>query len=440
MTTLETENKNKINNKSNNNHVPKLVIRGGSPLKGSMTANGAKNAALPIMAATILAPGEICLRRIPDISDVQVMSSLLDFIGAKVEYNGDGCVRIDTSSIDKTRAPYKMVKKMNASFDITGALVSRFGEAHVPLPGGCIIGTRAVDQHLEGFKALGCEVEQEPGGYISVKAKKLAGGRIRFRKTSVGATKNVLMAAVMARGKTVIENAAREPEVVDLVNFLNLCGARITGQGTGRLEIQGVKKLASNIDYTIIPDRIETGTYLLAAAITGGEITIRNTEPEFLKAFLRKLNKSGQEIVVGNDYIQLKGTKPVQAVGAVITEPYPGFPTDLQPPMVAFLALSEGTSYIKEKIFDMRFSYVDELRRMGADIEIEGNTASIRGVDRLLGAPVDAPDIRAGGALILAALAAEGESEVQGLHFIDRGYEKIEDRLRSLGADIRRVS
>ena len=425
--------------KVNDCNPPKLIIEGGKPLHGTIFASGAKNAALPIMAATILAPGEICLRRVPDISDVKIMVELLRHLGARVEYSGDGNVYIDSTDVDKTRAPYQLVKKLNASFDITGALVSRFGEAHVSLPGGCVIGTRAVDMHLDGFRSLGCEVEQEPGGYISVTTKKLAGSRIHFRKTSVGATKNVIMAAVLARGKTVLENVAREPEVVDLVNFLNTCGARITGQGTGRIEISGVTKLNSNLEYTIIPDRIETGTYLLAGVITGGEVTVRGTEPEFLKTFIRKMRKAEQKIYVGSDYIRLQSSKPIKSVGAILTEPYPGFPTDLQPPMVAFLALSDGASYIKEKIFDMRFSYIDELRRMGANVEIDGNTAIVRGVEKLLAAPVEAPDIRAGGALILAALAAEGTTEVQGLQYIDRGYEKIEEKLRSIGATIRRV-
>jgi UDP-N-acetylglucosamine 1-carboxyvinyltransferase len=247
------------------------------------------------------------------------------------------------------------------------------------------------------------------------------------------------MAAVLARGKTVLEDAAREPEVIDLVNFLNACGARITGQGTGRIEIAGVTKLNSNLEYTIIPDRIETGTYLLAGVITGGEVTVRATEPEFLKTFIRKMRKAEQKIYVGSDYIRLQASKPIRSVGAILTEPYPGFPTDLQPPMVAFLALSDGASYIKEKIFDMRFSYIDELRRMGANVEIDGNTAIVRGVEKLMGAPVEAPDIRAGGALVLAALAAEGTTEVQGLQYIDRGYEKMEEKLRSIGASIRRI-
>jgi len=428
----------KENNKKNGNNGPKFIIKGGNVLKGTLTANGAKNAALPIMAASILSAGKICLQKVPAISDVEHMARILHYMGAEVEYKGDGCFILDTSNFSKTRAPYKLVKKLNASFDITGALVARFGEAHVPLPGGCVIGTRSVDMHLDGFRILGCEVEQEQGGFISVKARKLTGGRIHFRQASVGATKNVMMASVLARGKTILENVAREPEVVDLANFLNCCGARITGHGTGRIEIQGVRKLYPGIEYEIIPDRIETATYLLAGAITGGEVTVRSTEPEYLKTFMRKMIKAGQDIKTGNDYIRITGVKPIQSVGAIITEPYPGFPTDLQPPITALLSLADGTTYIKEKIFNMRFNYIDELRRMGADIGMDGNTAIVRGVEKLLGAPVEAPDIRAGGAMILAALSAEGKSEIYGLNFIDRGYEKIEEKLRKIGADIER--
>lgn len=431
--------KNKENNKKNGNNGPKFVIEGGKRLKGTIIANGAKNAALPIMAASILASGKICLQKVPAISDVEYMARILHFMGAEVEYKGDGCFIIDSSNFSKTSAPYNLVKKLNASFDITGSLIARFGEAHVPLPGGCVIGTRAVDMHLEGFRSLGCEVEQEPGGFIAVKARKLIGGRVHFRRISVGATKNVMMASVLARGKTILENVAREPEVVDLANFLNCCGARITGQGTGRIEIQGVRKLYPDIEYEIIPDRIETATYLLAGAITGGEVTVRNTEPEFLKTFLRKMRKAGQDIKTGNDYIRITGVKPIQSVGAIITEPYPGFPTDLQPLMTAFLSLSNGTTYIKEKIFNMRFNYIDELRRMGADFRMDGNTVIVQGVEKLLGAPVEAHDIRAGSAMIIAGLSAEGKSEVYGLNFIDRGYEKIEEKLRRIGADIERV-
>jgi UDP-N-acetylglucosamine 1-carboxyvinyltransferase len=426
-------------NNTNGNNLPKLVINGGIPLKGEIEANGAKNAALPIMAACILAAGKIKLKRIPDISDVRIMGELLEQMGASVCFEGGGDVVIDTSGLKETRAPYKLVRKLNASFDVTGALAGRFGEAFVPLPGGCVIGTRAIDLHLEGFKALGCNIGQEPGGFVAVKADRLSGGRFHFSKTSVGATKNVMMAAVLAKGKTVLDNVAREPEVVDLANFLNACGASITGQGTTKLEIHGVKELHSDIEYSIIPDRIETGTYLSAAVITGGDITITRTSPEFLKAFIRKMAKAGQKITLGNDFIRVEGVKPIQAAGVIITEPHPGFPTDLQPQTLTMLAIANGVSYVREKIFDMRFNYINELRRMGANVTIEGGTAIVKGVEKLLPAPVEAPDIRAGSALVLAALSAEGASEVSGLCYIDRGYEKIEDRFASVGADIRRV-
>ncbi|MCE1246365.1 MAG: UDP-N-acetylglucosamine 1-carboxyvinyltransferase [Firmicutes bacterium] len=426
-------------NENGGNEVTRLIINGGKPLRGEIAANGAKNAALPIMAACILAPGKVKLNRIPDISDVRIMGEILRQMGAEVCFDGKGSVVIDTTNLSETKAPYRLVKKLNASFDITGALLGRHGDASVPLPGGCVIGTRAIDMHLEGFKSLGCVIGQEPGGFVSVKANKLSGGRYHFAKTSVGATKNVMMAAVLAKGKTILENVAREPEVVDLADFLNACGANITGQGTTKLEIHGVKELHADFEYSIIPDRIETGTYLTAAAITGGDITVSGTNPEFLKTFLRKIGKAGQKVTTGNDFIRVEGMKPILPVGAIITEPHPGFPTDLQPQTLTLLSLSNGTSYVREKIFDMRFNYINELRRMGANVEIEGGTAVVRGVSRLLSAPVDAPDIRAGSALVLAALAAEGVSEVSGLCYIDRGYEKIEDRFASVGADIRRV-
>ncbi|MFP4497568.1 MAG: UDP-N-acetylglucosamine 1-carboxyvinyltransferase [Vulcanimicrobiota bacterium] len=422
--------------KSNGNY---LVINGGKPLKGELRVNGAKNAALPIMAGAILAPGNITLERVPDISDVRVMTQLLRHLGATVE-SDNNVVSIDTQDINNTKAPYSLVKKLNASFDITGALVARFGEATVPLPGGCVIGTRAVDLHLAGFEALGCKVEQLSGGFIQIRAETLMGTRFYFSKTSVGATKNVMMAACLARGKTILENVAREPEVVDLANFLNTCGAQIAGHGTARIEIRGVKQMIGNgIEYSIIPDRIEAGTYILAAAVTGGKLKLIDISPDYLKIFLRKLRKANQEVITGENFIEVRGRKPIHPMGAVITEPYPGFPTDLQPPVVAFLCLEKGVSYVKEKIFNMRFNYVNELRRMGADIELDGRTAIVRGVKELLGAPVDAPDIRAGGALIIAALAARGNSEIHGMQYIDRGYENIENRLGNLGADIRRV-
>jgi UDP-N-acetylglucosamine 1-carboxyvinyltransferase len=427
------------NNGLNGN--PHFLVEGGRPLRGVFKVPGAKNAALPIIAGTILAPGRLTLGRVPDISDVRVMLELLNHMGAEIELDDSGILSIDTTALKSVPAPYSLVKKLNASFDITGALVARFGEAMVPMPGGCVIGTRAVDQHLMGFRLLGCDVRSEPGGFVAVKASGLVGNRIRFAKTSVGATKNVMMAACMARGRTVLENVAREPEVVDLANFLAACGASINGQGSSRIEISGVRGMSgAGVRYNIISDRLVAGTYLLAAAITRGEITATGVEPEHLKAFIRKLRKTGQDLTVGEDFIHLRGVSPILSAGAVIAEPYPAFPTDLQPPMVAYLSLAQGVSYVKEKIFDMRFNYVDDLRRMGANIEVDSNTAVVRGVERLMGAPIDAPDIRAGAALVLAALAAEGTSQVHGLHFIDRGYEKMEERLSALGASIRRVA
>jgi UDP-N-acetylglucosamine 1-carboxyvinyltransferase len=429
------------NSRENNIGNPHFIIEGGKPITGTISANGAKNAALPIIAGTILAPGNVVLDRVPEIADVKAMVELMSYLGAKVDFIGPGKMSIDTTDLVPSYAPYHMVKKLNASFDITGAMVARFGEAHVPLPGGCVIGTRAVDQHLDGFKALGCEVRHEPGGFIEVRARQLIGSRFRFRIPSVGATKNVMMAACLARGKTILENVAREPEVVDLANFLNAAGANITGQGSSQINITGVGEMSgNNLKYSIIPDRIETGTYLLAAAVTQGDVKVTGINSDYLKIFLNKLKRAGQEVIEGRDFIQLRGKRPIERIGAVITEPYPGFPTDLQPQMVVFLSLANGTSFVKEKIFDMRFNYMNELRRMGAEINVKGNTASIDGVNKLMGAPVDAPDIRAGSALVLAALAAEGTTEIYGLHFIDRGYEKLEEKLYSLGANIRRIT
>jgi UDP-N-acetylglucosamine 1-carboxyvinyltransferase len=438
MITMINENIGNTNGK--NNGGPCYVIEGGRPLQGTFEPKGAKNAALPIMAGSILAPGKIKLNRIPNISDVRVMAELLQHLGADVNFQNSS-MEIDTTELRADYAPYHLVKKLNASFDITGAMVARFGEAHVPLPGGCVIGTRAVDQHLEGFRALGCEVNHEPGGFIEVKAKRLMGTRFKFRIQSVGATKNVMMAACLAKGQTILENVAREPEIVDLANFLNKCGANITGQGSCQINITGVGEMSGyNVTHSIIPDRIETGTFILAAITTGGEIKVVGIEPGFLKIFLNKLEKAGQEIEIGDNFVKARGVKPIKRVGAIITEPYPGFPTDLQPQMVTFLSLAEGVSYVREKIFDKRFNYIGELHRMGADIAIEGNTAVVRGVRKLMGAPVESPDIRAGSALVIASLAAEGVSEVYGLEYIDRGYENFEENLTSLGASIRRIS
>jgi UDP-N-acetylglucosamine 1-carboxyvinyltransferase len=403
-----------------------------------MTASGAKNAALPVMAACLLASGDIHLRKIPGISDVWVMKELLESLGAVVDFDGSDSMRINAGGVHTTRTPHDLVKRIHASFDVTGPLLARFHRAEVSLPGGCVLGSRQVDLHTKGFMALGAKIDLGYGFY-RVEAKELNGTRIFFDKPSVGATKNVMMAACLARGKTLIENAAREPEVGDLANFLNAMGARISGIGSADIKIEGVRTLHPPADeYEIISDRIESGTFLLAAAITGGSLLIEDISPQFLDSLLQKLTQAGLEIETGENFIRLSTARPIRAVD-VTTMPFPGFPTDLQPPIGAVLTTAEGTSIIKETIFDSRYAYVDEMRRMGADIQkIDERTILVKGVRQLTGAPVVAMDIRAGAALVLAGLAADGQTEIGGLKFIDRGYENISEKLRAVGADITR--
>jgi len=417
----------------------KFLVKGGKPLKGVVPISGAKNAALPIMAASLLvSKGEVVIKRVPDITDVIVMKEILEALGAKVYYNAsDGVMIINASGVNKLKAPYNLVKKIHASFDITGPLVARFGEAQVPLPGGCVLGTRAVNFHLDGFKALGGEVQLEHG-YIKVSAQSLKGNRFFVGRSSVGATKNIMMVAVFAEGETVLENAAREPEVVDLANFLKCCGAKIKGEGTSTIVIEGVKEL-SPVEYTIISDRIEAGTYLLAGAITGGEVTVENINPIFLNTFLQKLKEANINVYEGDNYITVSRKGDILPID-IITAPYPGFPTDLHAPMAALLSVASGTSFLEETIFDARFNYVDELRRMGANIKLVDRTAVIRGVKHLCDAPVEVTDLRAGGALIIGALEAEGVSEIGGIHHVKRGYENIIEKFLSLGAEIREIS
>ncbi|MBV8171567.1 MAG: UDP-N-acetylglucosamine 1-carboxyvinyltransferase [Candidatus Eremiobacteraeota bacterium] len=415
----------------------RLVIEGGRRLEGVLPAPGAKNASLPIMAAAILAEGEVVLHRVPRITDVDVMAAILESLGARVREQPGGSMIIDTSSVNSCAPPYALVSRLNASFDVTGALIARFGRAEVPQPGGCVIGPRAVDMHLRGFEALGVEIDLEHGAIIA-NAPSLSGASIALPKRSVGATKNIMLAATRARGTTVIGNAAQEPEVVDLADFLNACGARIRGQGTPTITIDGVRKL-HGCEHTVIPDRVVAGTYLIAGAITGGDVTIKGLDPTMLDALSDKLRATGAQVDAQGVSLRVQGTpswKPVD----IVTAPYPGFPTDLQAPLVAYLSLAKGTSLVEETIFDARFVYVSELARMGADIKVSGRNATVTGVETLKDAVVEAPDIRAGGALVLAALAAQGTSQVGGLEFIDRGYEFVEQKLSTLGASAMRVS
>ncbi len=416
--------------------MAKLLVEGPTPLSGSLVANGAKNAALPIMAASILAQGVTKLTRVPNISDVWVMADILRGLGAKVDFEGKGEMTLDTSSMS-TVAPHDLVRQMNASFDVAGPLLACYGHAEVSLPGGCKLGPRPVDLHLMGFEKLGAAVSCE-SGYVKAKSdKKLVGNKITFPIVSVGATKNCMMAATLAEGVTILENCAKEPEVDDLANFLVAMGAKISGQGTSEIRIQGVERLHGT-EYAIVADRIEVGTYLLGAAITKGELTMEQCVPEHLESFIQILRRAGQEVTVYDDAITVKGRIPSSPI-EVSTSPYPGFATDLHPQLVTLLALAEGASILNETIFSGRFMYAMELVRLGANIKVNDRQVFIRGVDHFVGAPVDAPDIRAGGALVLAGMAAQGESLISGVRFIDRGYEDIEGRLNSVGAKIKRV-
>lgn len=415
----------------------RLVIDGGRRLEGSVEAPGAKNAALPIMAAAILAEGEVVLHSVPRITDVDVMASILESLGARVREQPGGTLVIDTAPVNASAAPYALVSKLNASFDVTGPLLARFGRAQVPQPGGCVLGPRAVDLHLKGFELLGASVTLEHGSIIAA-ADALIGADITLSRASVGATKNIMLAATRAKGTTTIRNAASEPEVCDLAEFVNAMGGRVRGHGSSVITVEGVRRLRG-CEYTIIPDRLTAGTYLLAGAITGGDVRVTGVDPAFLTALSDALTATGAAVSSDGMSIRVQG---VQRWGPVdiVTAPFPGFPTDLQPQFVAYLSLAQGTSTIEETIFDARFVYVSELARMGADIKVSGRSAIVTGVERLKDAVVEAPDIRAGGALVIAALAAEGTSQIGGLEFIDRGYEFFEEKLASLGASIARAS
>ena len=416
--------------------MARLVVQGGHALHGQMVANGAKNAALPIMAAALLAKGKVVLRRVPNISDVWTLAGILKSMGCRVDYDGHGLMEIDTSTLTTTKAPDHLVRKMNASFDVMGPLLAAYGEGEVSLPGGCNLGSRPVDLHLAGFRKLGAEVSSQRG-FVRANAKKLRGAHILFPKVSVGATKNCLMAATVAEGETVLENCAREPEIIDLANFLVAMGAKIDGIGYQNMRITGVEKL-HGVEYSVVADRIEVGTYMIAGAITQGDITIQQCVPGHLESLIDLMRDMNQEIEVGSDWLRVRGRTPVKPV-SVSTEPYPGFPTDLHPQLVALATLAQGTSIVQENIFNGRFMYAMELVRLGGDVRVSGRDVIIRGVKSLQGAPVDAPDIRAGGSLVCAALAAQGESTISGVHFIDRGYEEIEKKLQQVGANIIRA-
>lgn len=417
--------------------MDKLAIEGGSRLSGTVRISGAKNAALPILAGTLLATENVTISNVPHLKDVTTMLSLLQMMGVLVTVDDKAGVEIDASHVDKREAPYELVKTMRASILVLGPLVARFGEADVSLPGGCAIGARPVNLHVAGLQAMGADVVVEEG-FIKARAERLKGAHIVFDTVTVTGTENLLMAAVLADGETVLENAAREPEVTDLANFLVGMGARIEGIGSSTLLVQGVESLGGTT-YPVLPDRIETGTYLVAAAMTGGKIRAVNTAPETLEAVLIKLTEAGAHIETGDDWIEIdmRGKRP-RAID-IRTAPYPAFPTDMQAQFCAMNAVAEGVGTITETIFENRFQHVLEMQRMGADIQLEGHTAICTGVEALTAAPVMATDLRASAGLVLAGLAATGETVVDRIYHVDRGYERIEEKLRQLGASIRRI-
>ena len=412
-----------------------LIINGGKRLRGEVTISGAKNAALPIMVASILASGQSTLRRVPHLMDVMTMGKLLQHLGAGFHY-AQGRAVISTERIDNHVAPYELVKTMRASVLVLGPLLARTGKARVSLPGGCAIGARPINLHLMGLEKMGATVELDRG-YVNARAKRLKGAVIYLDMPTVTGTENLLMAATLAKGITVIENAAKEPEVVDLADSLSCMGARIGGAGESTIEVEGVEELTP-LDYSIVPDRVETGTFMTIAGITGSDILIRGCRPEHSDALITKLREAGVLIEVRGNDIRAAGLGRPRARD-IKTMPYPGFPTDMQAQFMAFMAVAEGTSVIRETIFENRFMHVAELRRMGADIETQGGIATIRGVEKLKGADVMATDLRASACLVVAALAAAGRTTIHRLYHLDRGYERIEEKLKGLGATVERV-
>lgn len=415
--------------------MDKLIIRGGKKLKGEVTISGAKNAALPIMAASLLASGYSTIHGVPRLRDIMTMGRLLAHIGAGFHYE-EGNVIVSTERLKMQEAPYDLVRTMRASILVLGPLLAKYGHARVSLPGGCAIGARPINLHLMGLEKMGADVRLD-AGYVVAKAKKLKGASINFDLPTVTGTENLMMAASMARGRTIIENAAREPEVKDCAQALIAMGAKIEGAGGGIIEIEGVADLRP-LDYTIIPDRIEAGTFMTVAGITGGDITLKSCRLEHLDAIVRKLGEAGLEFENREDGVRVIGPARPKSTN-VKTLQYPGFPTDMQAQFMALMAVADGTSVIKETIFENRFMHVAELMRMGADITVEGGSATVKGVGKLKGAPLMATDLRASASLVVAALAAKGETEVRRIYHLDRGYETMEEKLRKIGADIRRV-
>lgn len=419
----------------------KIIIEGGRQLRGEVSVGGAKNAVLKLMAASLLLNDECEIYNVPELTDVHTMVEVINHLGVKTDYvTSESKLIINAKNITNIEACYDFVSKMRASFNVLGALLGRCGEAKVALPGGCAIGERRIDFHVKGLEALGAQVKIE-SGYVIAKANKLTGAEIYLDRPSVGATENIMLAAILAEGSTLISNAAQEPEIIDLANFLNAMGADVSGAGTSELIINGVRQSDLHpLSYTTIPDRIEAGTYISAIVATRGKAVVRNVFPNHLSAVISKLTDMGADVSIIDPFsIEVSCKNRPRAVD-IVTQPYPGFPTDMQSPIMSVLTMAEGTSIINESIYENRFRQVGELRRMGADVQQEGNHAIIKGVDSLTGTKVKASDLRAGASLIVAALSANGTSEIENLQYIDRGYEKLEEKLRGLGAEIERVA
>lgn len=416
--------------------MEQYVVKGGVPLRGEVSIGGAKNAALGILAAAIMTDETVTIENVPNVRDTRVLLQAIEGIGAKVKYIYNNTVQINGGSISDLNVEYEYIRKIRASYYLLGALLGKYKESNVALPGGCNIGSRPIDQHLKGFKALGAKVNIDHG-VVSAKAENLVGGHIYFDIVTVGATINLMMASCMAEGETILENAAKEPHIVDVANFLNAMGANIKGAGTDVIRIKGVNRL-HGCTYSIIPDQIEAGTFMMAAAATRGDIVIKDVIPKHLESITAKLLEMGCKLVEGDDWIRVIAEGEVGSTN-VKTLPYPGFPTDMQPQIAVALALAKGSSMVTESIFENRFKYVDELNRMGAKIKVEGNTAYIEGVEKFTSAQLSAPDLRAGAALVIAALAADGISQIDDIEYIQRGYEDFEGKLSALGAIIAKV-
>ncbi len=417
--------------------MEKYLINGGKKLFGTVSVSGAKNAAVAIIPATLIARDKCIIENVPNISDVSIMLSILSEMGAQIKYIDKTTVEIDTSYISENGIPYDMARSLRASYYFLGAMLCRFNEANVALPGGCYFGDRPIDQHIKGFKAIGSEVNIDKG-IVYAKAEKLIGNQVFFDVVSVGATMNVMLAAVSAEGTTVLENCAKEPHIVDLANFLNSLGADIRGAGTDVIKIRGVSKLHGTT-YSIIPDQIEAGTYMVAAAATGGNVLVRNIIPKHLESIISKIESVGATVEIFDDSIRVRRDGEMKKTN-IKTMPHPGFPTDMQPQFSVMLSVAAGTSIVTEGVWDNRYRYIDELRRFGANAQVDGKVAVIEGVDKLIGAPVKATDLRAGAAMLIAGLIAEGRTEIEDIYHIERGYEQLEEKLRMLGADIKKIN